>query len=311
MPRGRIEDEGMTAALFHALRPKQWTKNAVVLAAFLFACGDPSQSAYTAGLGPVLRVAAAALLFCVISSGIYLLNDLLDVKADRAHPVKRLRPIASGALPVSVARVASGALLVGGLAAAGALSREFARVAAAYVVLQVAYSTFLKRIPLVDSFVIAIGFVLRAVAGAEVVQVRISPWLLLCTFLLALFLALCKRRHETGVESVDPEGVSHRAALKGYDAPLLDRLIGITASATIVCYAIYTLSEETVERFGTHRLGLTIPFVIFGIFRYLDLVYRHREGGRPEQILLTDRVLLVDIVLYVLVVAAVLAPWAR
>ena len=300
----------MVAALFRALRPRQWTKNGVVLAAFLFACGDPTQSAHTGG-GAALRAVAAAALFCAISSGIYLMNDLLDAKADRAHPVKRLRPVASGALPRWAAAAACALLLAAGLAASWALSPGFAAVAAAYVALQVAYSALLKRIPLVDVFAIAAGFVLRAVAGGKAVDVRISPWLLLCTFLLALFLALCKRRHEAGVESVDPSGASHRPALAGYTLELLDRLIAISASSAIVCYAIYTMSAETAERFGTHRLGLTIPFVVFGVFRYLDLVYRRREGGAPEQLLLADKALLADIALYVLATLAVLSPWAQ
>lgn len=302
----------MISALFRALRPKQWTKNAVLLAAFFFAWGDPTQGARTAGLSPALHALLATAVFCAVSSAVYLFNDLLDVKADRAHPVKRLRPIASGELPAKVAWCACAALLAVGFAlSARFLPMEFTRVAVAYVALQAVYSLFLKRLPLVDVLVIAIGFVLRAIAGAEAVLVRISPWLLLCTFLLALFLALCKRRHEMGVGTVAADGASHRAALSGYDIRLLDQLIAISSAATVVCYSIYTLCAETAERFGTHRLGFTIPFVVFGVFRYLDLVYRHREGGRPEQLLLADKVLLVDVLLYALAALAILAPWTR
>ncbi len=301
----------MIKAILLALRPKQWTKNAVVMAAFFFAFGDPTQGIRALAMQSAAKTLVATFVFCMLSSAVYLMNDLLDVKADRAHPVKRLRPIASGALPAKTAWCAFLALLAVGFAVSVVwLPIEFTRVAAGYVALQVAYSLWLKRLPLLDVFIIAIGFVMRAVAGAEALLVRISPWLLLCTFLLALFLALCKRRHEMGVETVDPEGASHRSALAGYNTRLLDQLIAITSAATVVCYAIYTLCGETVERFGTHRLGFTIPFVLFGVFRYLDLVYRHREGGRPEQILLADKILLVDIILYGIAVIAILAPKA-
>ena len=298
----------MITALIRALRPKQWTKNAVVMAAYFFAFGDPTQGVRSIAAAAAVKAAIAVAVFCMLSSAVYLMNDLLDVNADRAHPVKRLRPIASGALPAKAAWIAFAVLLSAGFAVSVALLPiEFTRIAAGYIALQVAYSLWLKHLPLLDVFIIAVGFVLRAIAGAEALLVRISPWLLLCTFLLALFLALCKRRHEMGVETIDPAGASHRAALAGYDSRLLDQLIAITSAATIVCYAIYTLCGETVERFGTHRLGFTIPFVVFGVFRYLDLAYRHHEGGRPEQILLTDKVLLADIILYVLSVMSILA----
>ena len=283
---------------FQALRPAQWLKNGVVLAAYFFAWADASQSAHVRGwLPPVVAVAAAA-LFCCASSGIYLINDVRDREADRTHPVKRLRPLAAGLIrPQSAVGVAA-CLLFASLAGAAALSRAFALVLGGYCLMQIVYTLALKRIAYVDVFIIAAGFVLRAISGAVVLSVRISPWLLLCTFLLALFLALCKRRHEKIL--LDDAGESHRAALSGYDRGLLDIQIGITSSATVVCYSIYTLSAETVQRFGTDRLGLTIPFVVFGIFRYLDLVYRHEEGGRPERVLLTDKVMIATLVCYCL-----------
>lgn len=291
--------------LLRALRPNQWIKNLVVLAAYFFARWDPSQRAHAAGQTPLLRVMVAVLLFCVISSAIYLINDICDIVADRAHPVKRHRPIAAGHVPVSTAWTTSVLLLVTVLSAAMLLSIPFGILACVYVALQFAYTFGLKRVALLDVFMIAIGFVLRAVAGALVIDVRISPWLLLCTFLLALFLGLCKRRHEKRL-LVDGDAAQHRHALTGYEERLLDTLIGVAASATVVVYAIYTLSPETVARFGTSGLGLTIPFVVFGLFRYLDLVYRHEQGGRPEKVLLTDRVLMVAIVLYALTALAVL-----
>ena len=276
-----------------ALRVKQWTKNLVVLAAFIFALGDRTQQV------PVdlfLNALEAALLFCLASSGIYLLNDLHDLRQDRAHPVKRLRPLAAGELSPQAAGVAAVILLTAAMAGARAVSPAFAVVVGGYLLLQVVYTYALKQIALVDLFVIATGFVLRALAGAVALGVEISPWLLICTLLLALFLALCKRRHEKVVEG--EYASESRPMLRNYNSQLLDQLIAIVSAATLVSYSLYTLWPDTVEKFGTRGMGFTIPFVIFGLFRYLDLVYRHEKGGRPEQILLTDPPLLIDIALY-------------
>ena len=286
--------------IVQALRPSQWTKNAVVMAAFFFAFGDRTQSVSMASF---LQALAATGLFCLISSGIYLLNDIRDAEADRSHPLKRLRPIASGLVSIPLASAMSALLLAAGLGGAAALSPPFAAVAASYVLLQSVYSFWLKHVALFDVFVIALGFVLRAVAGGVVVKVAVSPWLLLCAFLLALFLALCKRRHEKIL--LDASADEHRPSLGYYDRKLVDQLIAIVSAATIVCYSIYTLWPDTVHKFGTNLLSLTIPFVIFGVFRYLDLVYRKESGGRPEKILLTDRPLIVDLVLYALCVLIV------
>ncbi|MFC1452211.1 decaprenyl-phosphate phosphoribosyltransferase [Verrucomicrobiota bacterium] len=280
--------------IVRSLRPKQWTKNAVVLAAFFFAFWDRRQDLPL--FSSLLRVIPAAALFCALSSGIYVMNDIKDLEDDRKHPVKRHRPIAAGKISIPAAWTLVIVLLVCSAIGARALSERFTVVIGAYVAVQMIYSFGLKRIALLDVLVIAGGFVLRAIAGAVVLDVYISAWLLLCTFLLALFLALCKRRHEKILFS---DGAAEsRASLEEYDERLLDQLIAVVASATIVCYAIYTLSPGTVAKFGTESLGFTIPFVVFGIFRYMDLAYRHRKGGRPEQILLTDPPLLVDLVLY-------------
>lgn len=285
------------------LRPAQWLKNGVVPAAYFFARWDPSQSAHVQGLQPVLFEALAVACFCSVSSGIYLINDIHDIEADRAHPVKCRRPLAAGQIKKPAAATVATGLLLAGMAGSLVLPSAFSAVLGVYCLMQFCYTFGLKRIPYVDVFVIAIGFVLRAIAGATALTVRISPWLLLCTFLLALFLALCKRRHEKLL--LEEECEQHREALAGYDRYLLDMQIGITSSATLVCYAIYTLSEETVTRFGTNRLGLTIPFVVFGIFRYLELVYRHDEGGRPEKVMLTDKVLIATVALFALTALAV------
>jgi len=282
--------------LVRALRPSQWTKNLVVPAAFFFAYWDRSR-AVPLGPSDLAAVIPAVLIFCVLSSGVYVLNDLTDIESDRHHPVKRHRPIAAGRIRTGQAGLLGLLLLAAGGVAAWRLSRPFAAVTAGYVAVQMVYTFWLKQIALVDIMVIASGFVLRAIAGAVVLPgVTISPWLLLCTFLLALFLALCKRRHEKALApDHDPR---HRPSLVKYDRYLLDQLIAVTAGATIVCYAIYTLWPETVAKFGTTGLGCTIPFVVFGLFRYMDLVFRHDKGGRPEKILLTDLPLLATLGLY-------------
>ncbi len=287
-------------AWLRLMRPEQWTKNGLVLAAFFFAYWDPQQHLREQGLRPYALSAVAAALFCLVSSGIYALNDWRDRVADRLHPVKRLRPVASGEVkPQTAVAMAAGLLAVGILASL--FSPPLCAVLSAYALLQLLYTFRLKHIPLVDVFVIASGFVLRAVAGATVLSARISPWLLLCTFLLALFLALCKRRQEKVTRSEHEQ----RHSVRAYSTQLLDSLIAITAAATIVSYSLYTLSPDTVARFRTSLLGLTIPLVIFGVFRYLHLVYSSRAGERPEQVLLTDKAIIATIILYGLVVAAV------
>ncbi len=275
------------------LRPKQWTKNIVVLAGFIFGLGDAAQSV---ALQQAWIALAAALLFCLVSGAVYILNDIKDIEKDRMHPVKKNRPLPSGRIGVTRAAIWAAILLTLSLVASYLLSPPFFGTVMAYVVLQAAYTLILKRVELVDIFIIAIGFVLRALAGAFVLDIDISPWLLLCTLLLALFLALCKRRHEKVVLSDSAD--ASRPTLEHYSEKLLDQLIAIVSASTVVCYALYTLWPDTVEKFGTTHLGFTIPFVLFGMFRYLDLVYRHDKGGRPEQILLTDLPLLIDMALY-------------
>jgi 4-hydroxybenzoate polyprenyltransferase len=285
--------------LLRLLRVNQWTKNGVVFAAFFFALGDLNQDL---SLGLLWKVALAALAFALVSSAVYILNDLRDAPKDRLHPVKRRRPIASGEVPVPAALAVSAAVLAAGLWGAWWIAPRLFGVVAAYFAMQLAYTFGLKAVSLVDVMIIAAGFVLRAIAGAEAIAVPISPWLLVCTFFLALFLALCKRRHE----KLALDGQGTRAALEGYDAKLLDLLVAVSAGATIVVYSIYTLWPDTVAKFGTNRLAATIPFVVFGVFRYLDLAYRREQGERPERVLLTDLPLLADIALFGATVLAAL-----
>lgn len=286
-----------------ALRPSQWTKNLVVFAAFVFALGDLQQHEDWHLLFVVLQ---AALAFCLISSGIYLLNDVRDLALDRVHPTKRFRPIAAGELATSTALGMAAVLLVVGLAWSALIARPLLVVVGLYVLMQFAYTLGLKRVALLDVFIIAGGFVLRALAGGAAIGVKLSPWLLLCAMLLALFLALCKRRHEkVMLGQAEETNPVTRHSLAHYDERLLDQLIAVVSGATLVCYALYTLWPDTVHKFGTDRLVYTVPFVIFGLFRYLDLVYRHERGDRPEHILLSDWPLLLDIALYGIAVFAI------
>ena len=274
-----------------ALRVNQWTKNAVVFAAWFFAVADASQAAMARGFRPFLLVCAMAAAFALVSSAFYLLNDVSDYDADRLHPVKRLRPIAADLISkIDAVRVALALFAVGLLFPCYLVLRHPDRtwgfaVLLVYTVMQCAYTGFLKKVPYVDVMVIAAGFVLRAVAGAAAMAVRISPWLLLCAFALSLFLALCKRRHEMSV------AIASRAALKKYHPRVLDVLIGLSAVGTLVVYTRYTLAADTVARFGTRALAFTAVFVALGLARYIRLLYTKEDVGRPERVLLTDKVL--------------------
>lgn len=291
-------------SILQALRPKQWIKNGLVPAAWFFALWDPSQRPHAEGWIPFLTECAAAAVFCLAAGSVYLLNDVRDRDADAHHPRKRLRPIAAGKVTPAEAIVTAAILGAAALGSAFVLGRSFGIVVLAYLCLQLVYSFGLKRVAYLDVFVVALGFVLRAMAGALVIDVRISPWLLLCVFLLALFLALCKRRQEK--VSLDSVSASHREALASYHPAVLDLQIGVSAACVIVCYAVYTLSADTVARFGNDRLGLTIPFVIFGLFRYLHLVYDRDEGGAPETVLLTDKGIIFTVAGYIFTVGVLM-----
>jgi len=281
-----------------AVRVNQWTKNAVVFIAWFFAVADASQAAMARGIRPFLLVCAMALSFSLVSSAFYLLNDVADYDADRLHPVKRLRPIAADLVSkIAAVRMALALFACGLLFPCYLVLRHPGRtwgfaVLLVYTVMQCAYSGGLKRIPYVDVVVIAAGFVLRAVAGAAAMDVRISPWLLVCAFLLSLFLALCKRRHEKTVAAAS------RSALKGYHPVVLDALILLSSVATVTVYACYTLAADTVARFHTRGLVFTTVWAALGLARYLTLVYRKGDVGRPEKILLTDRILWLILVGY-------------
>ena len=286
----------MVLAVVSSIRPRQWVKNLFVFAALIF-----SHKLFSVDAG---RALAAFAIFCALSGVVYLLNDVADRERDRAHPKKRLRPVASGALSVRSAIAA--AVVIGALAlgAATALGTAFVLTAAVYVGLLVAYSAWLKHIVIVDVLTVASGFVLRAIAGAVAVDVEISGWLLICTILIALFLALGKRRHE--YLTLDAEATRHRPILAEYSAALLDQMIAVVTASTVTAYALYTMSPETVAKFGTRLLPATLPFVLYGIFRYLYLLYRRQLGGNPSELFLNDRALIVNTVLWIVAVVAII-----
>ncbi len=279
----------MIADLVASLRPAQWTKNLLVFAGLIF-----SQSFRDPRLAG--RATLAFLIFCALSGGTYLINDVLDADRDRSHPQKRERPVASGRLRRDVALATGLAILALACLAAFALSGRLGVVALAYGALLAAYSAGLKHVVILDALIIAAGFVLRALAGVVVIDAEFSHWLLLCTILLALFLTFGKRRHELLL--LEDAAVDHRPILSEYSPQLLDQMIAVVTASTLMAYALYTVSPETAAKLGTSRLPLTIPFVLYGLFRYLYLLYRHDLGGNPSEHLLTDRALLVDVALW-------------
>lgn len=280
----------MLRALLKTMRPRQWTKNAFVFAAIVF---DGKLFHPT----DFLRTLAGFALFCLISSTVYIFNDLLDAKADRQHPVKKNRPIASGRLPVPAAIVAGLVFLIVTFSLAYLLTPLLAIVLASYFLLMMAYSKWLKHIPIVDVFIIATGFVLRVHAGTLLIDVqRFSPWLYVVMTLLALYLGFGKRRAELALLAEDAR--NHRKVLDGYSIPLLDQYIMIVSSTTVVAYSLYTFFREDAPL----DLMLTIPFVVYAIFRYLYVIHIKQAGGEPEEVLLSDRPLQIAILLWGLTV---------
>lgn len=301
---------GRILALLQAMRPRQWTKNLALFVGLVFA---------QKLLNPTLfeRTALAFLAFCLASSSIYLFNDLQDLEQDRQHPKKKFRPLAAGTLPTSWAKAAIGILWLccAGLTASlffiplvgkdifvsfGGANALFTSVLAGYLILMILYSVRFKHVVLLDVFIIASGFVLRILAGAVALPVFISPWLYIVTIMLSLLLALGKRRNELVV--MDTQANTHRKILKEYNLPLLDQLITISVATTLMAYSLYTFQATT----GDSRLMITVPLVLYGMFRYLYLVYVRKEGGSPEEILLRDRHMLGTVVLCIAVIIIVL-----
>lgn len=300
----------MILEVARSMRAYQWTKNLVIFAGLVFTLKV---------LDPPFVVAAVAgfFAFSLAVSGVYLLNDVLDVERDRLHPDKKTRPVASGKLSAAAATAWSAVLLTLGLAGCFLLGPRFGASAVAYVALTLAYSIFFKHVVLLDVVAIALGFVLRAAAGVELMRdrahagpetIELSPWLLVCAFFLALFLAIGKRRHELAV--LEGDASRHRAALGGYNEKLLDQLVAVVTGATVLAYSVYTIAPETLAKFEGRPIYLTIPFVLYGIFRYLYLMYAQDKGGNPSEHLLRDRATLVNVILWATVVILILT-WPR
>jgi len=280
----------MIPALFAAMRPKQWSKNLVIFAGLIFAQKFFDFNSLKTSL-------LAFLAFCLNASAIYLINDVKDLEQDRLHPTKKNRPLPSGKITPAQAIAASLVLSVASLAPAFFLNPRFGVLLAVYWLMMMTYTFRLKHIVIVDIMVISAGFILRAISGAIVLDVMISRWLIACAIFLSLFLILAKRRNET-IELGDAAS-EHRAILEEYGQRFLDQMIAVVTACTIFSYVLYTADPETVAKFQTHNLILTVPFVIYGIFRYLYLVYQRNLGGRPEMILLTDRPLMLSVLLWI------------
>ncbi len=287
LPKQLLAPDGrrpLWLALLVALRPKQWTKNGLVFFGLIFAHRLTE-------FDPSFRTLLAFAAFCLLSSATYIVNDLADLKRDRLHPIKRKRPIASGELSRTVAGATAILLLAAALSLSAALSLIFLGVSLLYLGLSISYSLWLKHLVILDVLAIAAGFVLRAVAGAVAISVPISPWLYVCTVLGALFIALCKRRHELLL--LQNTAAEHRRILQDYSLPLLDQMISVVTSATLIAYSLYTFSAENLPK--NSAMMLTIPFVLYGILRYLYLIHVKGSGGSPEELLLTDRPLLITV----------------
>jgi len=287
----------MLKGILSSMRPGHWVKNLIVFAALIFA------QAYAEPDKIILALAAFA-AFCFGSSAVYIINDIFDRENDKKHPVKSKRPIASGAVSIPGAIVAAIILFLLSLAFASYANLLTVLALLVYIMLNLAYSAFLKHLVIIDVMTIAAGFVIRAVAGGFAIEVPVSPWLLVCTTLLALFLGFGKRRHELGLLSA--EAVNHRKSLENYSMPFLDQMISVVTASTVVAYAFYTLSPEVVDRFGTAWLSATIPFVLYGIFRYLFLIFHKEMGGNPTKLMLADKPLLVCVLLWLMTVLIVI-----
>ena len=292
---GRVAIVASVVATIESMRPKQWVKNGIVFAALIFGGSLLEPRA-------LVRVAIAAVLFSLMSGAVYLVNDVLDVEADRRHPVKHRRPIADGRLAPGVAIAVSIIVAIGTAGAAAAFSSDLAFVLAGYALLMLSYSLVLKRMVVVDVIIIAGGFVLRAIGGAVVIGVPVSAWLYGCTVLLALFIGVAKRRQE--LVMLGPRAAHHRRNLATYTVRELDILIAVLAAATVVVYLLYTLRARNLPT--SHAMVVTVPLVVAGVVRYLYLMYRRDLGGSPEQVLLEDRPLQFVVVAWALASIAVL-----
>ena len=292
-----MNTDGILKSIFISMRITHWVKNLFLFAALIF-------SGHLFRPDDFLKTVIGFFLFSFASSAIYLINDITDREKDTLHPVKARRPIPSGALSVGTAIAVAAGLLLISIIGSFLLNTLFGVVTVAYVIVNLAYSFLLKKVVILDVMSIAVSFVLRVVAGAVIIDVPSSEWLILCTLLLSLFLGFSKRRHE--VTYLETNAVAHRSVLEYYSPLFLDQMTAIVTASTVMSYALYTISEETVRKFGTKDLIYTIPFVLYGIFRYLYLVHKREEGGSPTRILLTDVPLILNVILLVVTCAYII-----
>jgi len=288
---------GLLKDIVSTMRPKQWIKNLLVFAALLFAGKADEWAASSQALQGFVA-------FCILSSAVYFLNDSLDAEADAQHPTKCNRPIAAGRLPVYEGILIAVTLALMGLVISYFVTFNFFITSVVYLALTTAYTLALKRIVILDVLAISLGYVLRAVAGAEAITVEISPWLVICTLLLTLFIALAKRRGE--IVLLEENATNYRKILEEYSPGLLDQMIAVVTASTVVTYCLYTVDDRTLEVVGTQNLVYTVPIVIYGIFRYLYLMHQRKLGGQPDQLLLSDIPLLAAVAIYTAVVAGIL-----
>lgn len=291
-------------AILELLRPAQWSKNLIIFAAVLFSPARVVIESPEVLLCALQGFAA----FCLLSSAVYALNDVLDLAADRTHPKKKSRPLPSGRVSVSTALAFSLLLAIVGVVWAFWLDPYFGWVGVAYLAANLAYSLGLKRAVILDVLLLSMGFVLRAVGGVAVIramlpEVYLSYWLILCAFLLSLFLALAKRRHEIAI--LGEAAASHRASLAAYSITFIDQMLAALCAATMVAYSLYTISDDTFRHYGTRSLFWTLPFVVYGLFRYLYLIYNRGEGGDPTKLLVKDRGTLINVALWALTTATI------
>ena len=280
-----------------SIRPYQWVKNVLVFAALFFSLSFLNPEA-------ILFSMAAFISFCLVIGSVYVLNDIRDKEADSQHPEKKYRPIASGSLPVSTALTFFMIFLISGLAIAFLINWKVLFLIGVYLCLNLGYSFGLKKVVILDVMIVALGFLIRPMAGAYAIDVAVSPWLFICTLLLALLLVLGKRRQELAM--MKSEAGSHRKSLEEYSLPFLDGLMFVSASAAIVTYSLYTIADDVVARFGTQWLIATTPLAIYGIFRYLYLVYIKKQGGDPTKMMITDKAFLINGLLWVAMVFSIL-----
>ena len=285
-----VKNVNTAALLFKSVRPVQWIKNTFVFLPLLFAKRVFNYQDFFHSL-------SAAVIFCLLVSGMYLINDIVDLHADRKHPEKRHRPLAAGLLSPKLAATVAAVLFLISMSLGGLLGFGFFLVLSAYILVQLLYNYRFKEIVILDVFCISASFFLRVIGGGVVIKVEISPWLVICSILISMFLALAKRRHEI-VLMGESEGKHHRKVLIHYSPYLLDQMICIITAATLLSYMLYCISEQTVQKFQTHHMIYTFPFVLYGLFRYLYLIHHKNEGGAPEKVLVSDMPLLLSVILW-------------